>query len=203
MLFRSLPAWLVSRLARRDITVVLSGEGSDEIFGGYPTYPGHLLAARLRAMPTFVRRLIAKAVAALPVSHGNITLDFLARQLVAGAELDTLSRHMRWFGSIAPALQSTLVRQEFREGAGSWDPFAAARSAIEGIGFRDDLSRVMHLDFSTYLQDGLLTKMDRASMMHSLEVRTPFLDHRLIEFAARVPSSLKVQIGRASCRERV
>jgi len=188
-----LPAWLISRLARQQVTVVLSGEGSDEIFGGYPTYTGHKLADALRTLPAPARRLLGSLLLRLPVTQGNHSVNLLARQLAAGMDLDTLPRHLRWFGSVAPALQERIVTEEFRRRCGAWDPMRAARDAVGGIAFRDDLCRVMHLDLSTYLQDGLLTKMDRASMLHSLEVRTPFLDHHLIEFAARLPSRLKVR----------
>ncbi len=191
-----LPAWLVSRLARRSVTVVLSGEGSDEIFGGYPTYPGHLIAERIRALPKPVRAALRRLVGLVPVTHGNVTVEFLLRRLMQGAEQPLLPRHLDWFGSIPQPLQERFVRREFREAAGSWDSDAAAVAALEGISFRDDLSKVMHLDFSTYLQDGLLTKMDRASMLHSLEVRTPYLDHHLVEFACRIPSALKVRGSR-------
>jgi len=188
-----LPAWLISRFARRTVTVALSGEGSDEIFGGYPTYPGHRIAARLAGLPAPARRLLASAVSRIPVTHGNHSARDLARQLVEGMQLDLIARHMSWFGSTPPLAQERLVTEEFRRAAGEWDPYSAVQASVNGISFRDDLCRIMHIDLSTYLQDGLLTKMDRASMLHSLEVRTPFLDHHLIEFAARLPTELKVR----------
>jgi len=188
-----LPAWLISRLARRSVTVVLSGEGADEIFGGYPTYSGHLLAARLAFVPAPVRRSLLALLARLPAAHGNHAPRDLLRMLLRGVDQDLVHRHMGWFGSAGPELQQRLVSPAFRQAAGVWDPESAARGVVSGIRFRDDLSRVMHLDIATYLQDGLLTKMDRASMLHSLEVRTPFLDHRLMEFAARVPTRFKVR----------
>ena len=191
-----LPAWLISRLARRDVTVILSGEGSDEVFGGYPTYPGHILAGRLALVPYPLRRALGAALGRLPAAHGNHAPRDLVRMLLDGVDQDLVERHLAWFGSIGPALQRRLVNASFREAAGSWEPDAAARAAVASIHFRDALSEVMHLDISTYLQDGLLTKMDRASMLHSLEVRTPFLDHHLMEFGARLPSGQKASATR-------
>jgi asparagine synthase (glutamine-hydrolysing) len=178
------PAWvptaLLARRASDEVRVALVGEGADELFGGYPTYFGARLAERYSRLPGGVRALIRKAVEAWPVSDKKVTLSFLLKRFVQGDELDFLARHVLWTSSISPALLRRL----------GVTPPEVARVA----GPRDTmLDRLQQHDLETSLAEGLLTKADRASMRSALELRAPFLDKDVIEFAATLPERDRVQ----------
>src|SRR5207237_9350993 len=97
-----LPTYLLAEAAREHVKVVLSGEGADELFGGYPTYLGHRATRFYLRLPRLVRRALRSAAEGLPTSTGKVTLEFLLKQFVAGAELPPLERHLTWFGAVGP-----------------------------------------------------------------------------------------------------
>ncbi len=174
-----LPTYLLARAARRHVGVVLSGEGADELFGGYPTYLGHQLAGRYRRLPAPARRLARRGVATLPVSHAKVTVEFLLRRFVAHAEEGLLERHVSWFGT---GLTGDVLAPGYR-----------APLPLEAEGKVDPLRRVMLFDYRTYLPDNLLAKIDRATMLVGLESRAPFLDREVTAFGLGLPSSLRVR----------
>ncbi len=188
------PTRMLAGFARQRVKVVLSGEGSDELFGGYPTYPGHLLARRFLALPPAVRRGILGALRRVtPVTMGNVGADYLLERFTEGLVADPLERHHRWFGVLPPGRIDRLLAPRLREALAGDDPFASARALERGREFPDLLARLLYQDVRLYLGEGLLTKVDRATMMASLEARAPFLDHRLAELAAGLPSHWKVR----------
>jgi asparagine synthase (glutamine-hydrolysing) len=174
-----LPTILLADHAKRRVGVVLSGEGADELFGGYPTYLGHRLAPAFLGLPRLVRKAIGGLVGRLPASHGKVTWDYLVRRFVHAADAPLLPRHVAWFGTgLSPSI------------------LAAERLNIpllEDVGSGDVLSRAMLFDYRTYLPDGLLTKIDRASMLVGLEARAPYLDREVTGLAFGLPVSLKVR----------
>lgn len=189
-----IPTHLLSLFARRSVKVVLSGEGSDELFAGYPTYFGDRGAEAYRALPGALRRsLAAVASAVVPASMGNVGLDYLLTRFFSGATLPRVERHHTWFGSLPPARHATLLGPELAAALAGDDPFGSARERLEGRRLPDGLSELLYTDFTMYLQDDLLTKVDRATMLASLEARAPFLDHELAEYVAGLPSSLKLR----------
>jgi asparagine synthase (glutamine-hydrolysing) len=189
----TLPTHLLALRARQKVKVILSGEGADELLAGYPTYLGHRLAARLDRLPTALRRgLVGLARRVTPVRMSNVGLDYLVARFVRDGERQPLERHHAWFGSLTPERMDPILSPALREALRSDDPFASAR-AIGGGSFRDELSRFLYTDFRMYLQDDLLTKVDRATMLASLEARAPFLDHELAEFLASLPSTMKLR----------
>ena len=189
-----IPTYLLSRFTRRTVTVALSGDGGDELFAGYPTYQAHRLARAFELVPRWVRRgLIRPAVEALPVSLSNLSLDFRLKRFVEGMDYRGVERHALWMGSFTPADQRELFTPEAlarMESPPSYDAFheiAAHATSAEG------LERMLYLDLKGYLGEGVLTKVDRASMACSLEVRVPLLDRRVVELAASFPMSLKLR----------
>ena len=178
-----LPTYLLADAARADVKVVLSGEGADELFGGYPTYLGHQAAAAWRWLPTPLRRAIRWAVERWPASTGKVTLEFLLKQFVAAADRPWLERHVAWFGALGGG-----------EGRGPEDGVIAELACrLEGFPLGDPLNRVLWLDFVTYLPDDLLVKVDRATMLASVEARAPFLDREVMELVLPAPSASKVR----------
>lgn len=184
------PTLLLARAARAHVKVVLSGEGADELFGGYPTYVGARLAGLARAVPGPLRRRLAARGAA---GHGNVRLGFLLRRLLDGAGHAPLARHLRWFGAFAPEDVARL----FRPGALPADAVEACLAAYEAAAApatttHDPVDALLRVDLLLHLPDALLAKVDRASMRVGLEARAPFLEQRLVEYAAALPASRKV-----------
>jgi asparagine synthase (glutamine-hydrolysing) len=178
------PAWvptaLLARRAARDVKVALVGEGGDELFGGYPTYLGAQAAGYYARIPRVLRAAIQRAVAAWPPSDKKVTVSFLLKRFVQGAELDGLVRHRLWTSNISPLLLERL-------GVPSPEPEAVGRAG----GALLDV--VQQNDLETSLAEGLLTKADRASMRSALELRAPFLDREVMEFAATLPAGERVR----------
>jgi len=170
-----LPTYLLAAAAREHVKVVLSGEGADELFGGYPTYPGHTAADLYRRLPG--RGLVRSLVNRLPTSTGKVTLEFMLKQFVAAAELPPLERHLTWFGALGPDARS----------------LAWATELLGGFPAEPSLNRLMWLDFLSYLPDNLLVKVDRGTMLASIEARAPYLDREVLELALPAPAALKVR----------
>ncbi len=187
-----LPTWLVAEAAREDVKIILSGEGADELFGGYPTYLGHMLAARFAALPGFLRAAISRAVFAWPPSAGKVTLEFLLKRFISNAAQPPVDRHLEWFGALGPSASGRLLGARARAGLGSALSQLRAQGAAALDG-RPVLDGILLLDFLTYLPDNLLTKVDRAAMLHSVEARAPFLDRKVMELALATPASEKVR----------
>lgn len=179
-----LPTYLVSKLAREHVKVVLGGDGGDELFGGYPTYFAHKFMQIYRLFPfkNFVSFISNK----LPVSHSNFSFDFKIKKFLEGQNLEGWERHIRWMGAFSrEELKKIIIPYE--ESEISLEEFIAQTVSPE------DPNNFFALDFKTYLAEDVLVKVDRASMMNSLEVRAPFLDPDLIIFAYSLPERFKVR----------
>jgi asparagine synthase (glutamine-hydrolysing) len=190
------PTYLLSRFTRQHVTVALGGDGGDELFAGYPMYPAHRVARLYERVPESVRRLIIEpAVRGLPVKTKNLSFDFKARRFVEGMRAsDAVARHHVWFGSFAPGEQARLLSDAAR-GAARGDVYDAARELFDSCDAADPVERMQYLDTRLYLAEDILAKVDRTSMAVSLEVRAPFLDRRVAEFAASLPFSYKLRGG--------
>jgi asparagine synthase (glutamine-hydrolysing) len=191
----TIPTFLLSQFARAHIKVALSGEGSDEMFGGYPTYLGAWLAPYYLRLPRFLRRQFFDRIASLfPLSAGAVPIALYLRRFLSHVDRSPAERHQIWFGMLSPLEVDELCgSEEGRDPRASEPLFKPLQLATAGASFENDLAEALYIDFSLYLADDLLVKLDRASMACSLELRTPFLDHRLIEFAAGLPATLKVR----------
>ncbi len=186
----ALPVWFLSKLTRQSCTVAFSGEGSDEIFGGYLTYRANRIARRVRLLPEAVIRRLIDGMRAWPASDEKIGLDYKIKRLLEGSLLPAEEGHVFWNGTFSESEKAALVRMPL-PGALAW-LLSGLKAALPGNG----LGPYMKFDQECYLPDDILVKSDRMSMAHSIEVRPPFLDHRLIEFAAGLPAKLKVQGSR-------
>ena len=190
------PTFLLARHARARVKVVLVGEGSDELFAGYPTYVGGLLAPRYARLPGAVRRALARLAPHLGASAGNTTLRYMARRFLEMAEMPAIVRHRAWTGCM------TAVDLEGLAVPGG--PLVA-NDTSDGFAARSELDLLLGLDLTGYLRDELLTSLDRATMAASLEGRAPFMNHRLVELACRLPAELKLRriVGKRVLRRAV
>lgn len=191
----ALPTYRVCELARRRVTVALSGDGGDEGFAGYRRYRGHLHEERMRAiMPPAIRqplfgtlgRLYPKLDRAPRVLRAKATFEALAR--------DTLEGYLHGVSIAGARQRASLFSGDLRSTLGGYGAVEVFRSHLARAP-ADPLSLVQYLDFKTYLPGDILTKVDRASMAHSLEVRVPLLDHEFVGWTAGLPPSLKLRGG--------
>ena len=191
-----LPSYLVSRLAREQVTVALSGDGGDELFGGYNRHIWvERIARRLGWLPSTVRRALAGAITAVPPGRLN-ALSGLLRQRTAGDKLHKLAGVLGAddAGGIYEGLVSHWSAPERLVHDGR-EASSLVRRQQDWPDLPDFASQMMYLDAATYLPDDILTKMDRASMAVSLEARVPILDHRVVELAWRLPTAMKIRDG--------
>jgi asparagine synthase (glutamine-hydrolysing) len=190
----AIPTYYVARETRRHVTVALNGDGGDESFAGYERYAAMRLAERYRKLPAFLRQyLIEKAVELVPTSELKRSRARDLKRFVRAASLPAVERYFRWSSAFSPDLKDELYSDEFKRQTAEFetsrilsDWFASAN----GIGVVD---KTMFTDQQTYLPNDLLTKVDIATMAVSLEARSPFLDHKVIEFAASLPEELKLK----------
>ena len=189
----ALPVWFLSKMCRQDVTVALSGDGADELFGGYQTYLADGYARRLRMLPRGIRAMAARAARWLPVSDEKIGLDYKITRMLEGSLLDPVDAHLYWNGTFGEAERRALLANpewHAEKIALPGGDLSSGGSSNNDVGY---LNRFLWLDQLCYLPDDILNKCDRMSMAHSLEVRPPFLDHRIAEFAARLPEDLKIR----------
>ena len=183
----SLPVWYLSKLCRRHVTVALSGEGADELFGGYITYQADRLARWARLAPASLRRgALAASRRLLPISEDKISLEYMAKRFLEGTFLPPFEAHCYWNGAFSQKQRRALCAFEPQ-------PAWSADAMVNGAGSLGNVNRFLWFDQRYYLADDILAKVDRMSMAHALEVRPPFLDHRIVEFAARLPERLKIR----------
>src|SRR5947208_972011 len=180
----ALPTYLVSRLAAEDVKVALSGEGGDELFGGYYTYAADLLAARVGGLARAARPLVEL----LPSSSARASFDYRAKRFVRAAHLPPLERHHAWKEIFSPE-----ARAELTGLSSGFDPVALLRERFAETDGAELLARLQDVDLGLYLVDDLLVKTDRASMAHSLEARVPFCDTVVSNLALALPDRQKIR----------
>src|SRR4051795_13475605 len=180
----ALPTYLVSQLATEHVKVALSGEGGDELFGGYYTYAADLIAQRFGGLAGVARPFVER----LPTSTAKASFDYKAKRFVRAAHLPPLERHHGWKEIFSPEL-----RAELRGRRSGFDPVDVYRERYAETEGAPELARLQDVDFGIYLVDDLLVKTDRASMANSLEARVPFLDGAIANFAFSLPTKHKVR----------
>ena len=186
----ALPVWFLSKLCKTRTTVAFSGEGADEIFGGYLTYRANRIAAQLKRMPKGAIGAALRCLKLWPASNDKISLEYKLKRLLRGSLMPPEQAHVYWNGTFSEAEKADLLRV----------PLPATFAGIlEGLKKElpgDGVAPFLEFDQSYYLPDDILVKSDRMSMAHAVEVRPPFLDHRILEFASTLPTDLKIRGAR-------
>lgn len=191
----ALPTYLVAAAARRHVTVALSGDGGDEVFGGYRRYRLFDNEERLRRLaPAPLRRAIFAPAGALFPKLDWAPRPFRLKTTLQALGEDSLAAYARAVSTCLPDRLAAMLSQDFKIATRTLDPLAPIRAAAENAD-RDAVSLAQKIDIETWLPGRMLTKVDRASMAHGLEVRTPFLDWRLAEWAFALPRDLKIGAG--------
>lgn len=190
------PTFSVSELAREHVKVVLSGDGGDELFGGYDAYQAQALAARLGWMGDALMPALAGVASALPPTQKKKGLVNKVKRFSAGATTAPSDiGHYRWMVYLGAREKSRLYSTRLRDALGATDVYAPVRDALGRFGHDDLLNRQLYADLSLYLADDILVKVDRMSMATSLETRAPFLDADVMELAFSMPGHLKIRNG--------
>jgi asparagine synthase (glutamine-hydrolysing) len=188
-----LPTWLLSGFTRRHVTVALGGDGGDELFAGYDPFKA-LQKADLysRLVPRSVHPAIRLLASRLPVSHANISLDFKIKRTLRGLSYRDELRLPVWMGALEPREiddyfgDHTPEEELYSEAIAAWDAAGEQSHSVD---------RALQFFTRLYLQDGIMAKVDRASMLHGLEARSPFLDLEVVDFARRLPHTVKLRQG--------
>lgn len=194
--FSIFPTYLVSKMARDFVTVTLSGDGGDELFGGYDTYIADAMAKYYNRLPRALRNgFLTKVLDMVPPSSKKKGLINRAKRFVEGMKLPEDLRHTRWMIFLQDFEKSQLYAQDMKSGILEKDPYKFIRRYFANVAYNqdDEINQQMYVDVKTYLVDNILVKVDRMSMATSLEARVPFLDHRFVEFAGSVPGKYKLQ----------
>jgi asparagine synthase (glutamine-hydrolysing) len=184
----ALPVWFLSKLCKTRTTVALSGEGADELFGGYLTHRASMIAGRMRRLPQSLLHFSRRHLQRLPVSDDKIALEYKIKRFLEGCLMTGPGAHVFWNGGFSAEQKYELLGESL--------PPSLDRILGELAGLTsgsDPLSPYLWFDQKYYLPDDILYKVDRISMAHAVEVRPPFLDHRIAEFAASIPSRLKIR----------
>jgi asparagine synthase (glutamine-hydrolysing) len=187
----ALPVFYLSRFARQSVTVALSGDGGDEVFAGYETYAAYRWAEVYKRLPRLLsERLVPALVRRLPVSHRRLSFDYKAKRFVEGALLSPELGHFWWKHIFSEEAKQQLYREA---GHNQQETFRIYQGYFASHGGAAVLDRLLQVDLMVGLPDDMLYKVDRMSMAHSLEVRVPLLDHKIVEFMAALPHSVKLR----------
>jgi asparagine synthase (glutamine-hydrolysing) len=180
----ALPLWFLAQMTSREVTVVLTGEGSDELFGGYLTYRADRYNAAVRRLPIAIRRAALLCAMRLPASDEKISFEYKVKRFLQGSLLAPEVAHVFWNGTFSESEKQQLFR---------FADTQALAAVLADMNNGPGLQRYLDFDQRYYLPDDILYKVDRISMAHSLEVRPPFLDPRIVDFAAGLPQTFKLR----------
>ena len=190
----NVPILLVSQLASEHVKVVLSGDGGDEVFAGYPTYQADRLAGYYKRVPGWLRQgVVQPFVRALPASSAKLSLDYKARKFVEGAALSPARAHYTWRTIFSSDEKQNLLTREFAAAINGRSPAETWEELFAATGNISDMEKGFYSDYKTFLSGSILPKVDTMSMANSLEAREPLLDYQLVEYMARVPTALKMK----------
>jgi asparagine synthase (glutamine-hydrolysing) len=187
-----LPTYLLAKFARQDVSVALGGDGGDELFAGYAPFKA-LIPSKIYCtlVPTFFQQFILKQVNRLPVSESYMSLDFKIKRTLQGLRYPPSAWNAAWLGPLSPNEISELMATPIE-----WDElYSEAVEAWDSSESSNLIDKTSEFYANFYLQDSILSKVDRATMMVGLEARSPFLDNDVVQFAQKIPSSLKLKRG--------
>jgi asparagine synthase (glutamine-hydrolysing) len=191
--FSIFPTYLVSEIARRSVTVVLSGDGGDELFGGYDTYLAQRFDSLYQWLPARFRHSVLPALMGrIPPAATKKGLINMAKRYVEGAALPASLQHTRWMMFLNSKDKKMLYQPEFCAVLNDVTPASVMERYLREAPWENALAQQQYADIKTYLTDNILTKLDRMSMAASLEARVPLLDHRIVEFAVNLPPAMKL-----------
>jgi asparagine synthase (glutamine-hydrolysing) len=192
----AVPTYYVSNVARQHVTVALSGDGGDESFAGYRRYKLSMRENLLRSMvPGPLRQTIFGPLGRWYPKLGWAPRIFRAKSTFQSLARSPIEDYFNELSVCPPDLKSRLLSSDVQKQIAGYDSVEVLRYHYDRANTTDPLSRIQYVDMKTYLVDDILVKVDRASMANSLEVRSPLLDHKLMELIARMPSSLKLHNG--------
>jgi asparagine synthase (glutamine-hydrolysing) len=186
-----IPTYILSHFTRQHVTVALGGDGGDELFCGYDTFTAHRLAHMVEKMPTWMRKGIARCVQWLPTSFANMSFDFKAKKFMEGFEGDPKYRNQRWLGAFSRDERERLFLPHVWQKVEKENEFSDIDAALAGAEHLHTYDQ-LGLEYKRlYMMDQVLVKVDRASMLTSLEVRAPLLDTRVVDVANHMPVQFK------------
>ena len=188
-----LPTYLLSQFTSEHVKVVLGGEGGDELFAGYPSFLAHQIMERLSILPPTWRDGLIRLAKKIPVSHRYASAGFLIQQFFKGAGISSEIRFLIWMGAFGNEGKQQLLSGDIKNVLSMQNTYEDVINYVRQSGLLSDFERLLYLCMKLYLQDGVLVKVDRASMANSLEVRVPFLDHSLVEYVSQISSAYKLK----------
>jgi asparagine synthase (glutamine-hydrolysing) len=188
-----LPIYALSRMAKRSVTVVLSGDGGDELFCGYPTFLADRGARWIGRLPAWTQRMLTSAVSRWAPSSRYGSVEFLLKQFFRGLPHSPEIRTQLLLGGLAMPEQSALFSTSARRACLGFDPYEELARAVGEVPGLDPIERLIYQHCKFYLADQNLATVDRASMACGLEVRSPFLDRPLVDLASRMPGHQKLR----------
>jgi asparagine synthase (glutamine-hydrolysing) len=192
--YSAIPTYLVSRMAAHHVKVVLTGDGGDEVFAGYPTHVAYMVSRWFKTIPKWIRDgIIRPLVMALPSSFERISFDYKAKRFITGVDLPMPQGHYWWKVIFNEQEKMLLFRPEFLR-RGFKDTFSVFDQHFKVAHRSHPLNQLLYVDAKTFLLDDNLTKVDRMTMAISLEARVPLLDHEIVERVARMPPKVKVSL---------
>lgn len=183
----ALPVWFLSQLCKTSTTVAFSGEGADEIFGGYLTYRANRIAAQVRRVPEVAIDIALGGLKLWPASDEKISMEYKLKRLLQGSLMPPEQAHVYWNGTFSEKEKAAILRVPLPGAFGGL--LSNLKESLPG----DGVAPFLEFDQVYYLPDDILVKSDRMSMAHAVEVRPPFLDHRIVEFASALPSAFKIR----------
>jgi asparagine synthase (glutamine-hydrolysing) len=188
-----IPTYYVSRETKKYVTVALNGDGGDELFGGYERYQAMAIAERYQRMPGSLKNIISMLSLMVPDTIDSKSRLRSAKRFLTAINMPAGQRYLRWTGLLNSETKDSVYSEEFKKRTSRSDPLALLSPYFDAAGGLKIIDRAIMADLNLYLPYDLLVKVDIASMANSLEARSPFLDHHLMEFAASLPANYKVK----------
>jgi asparagine synthase (glutamine-hydrolysing) len=189
----SLLLYQLSEFTRKHVTVALVGDAGDEVFLGYPRYQGALLSSGFRRVPSFLRAFLARTAEYLPESANGNHFNRRLKEFLSGSRHSPEEMYLYWISYFTPEMRKELYTADLKQKLAGYDSSKFLHSLFQASQSELFLDRISYVDLRSFLPFNLLRYSDRMSMAHSLEVRVPFTDHKLVEFSASLPFQMKLR----------